>query len=140
MYKTLRGRIDVRNLRKKCDMLVKKCTKCQQEKNFKKQFNSSGSIHSPRRNKDIAADIIGPIELNYFSEGCGKRYILVIMDRHSRFCKLKSLENIGTHEMKAAIDEWIEDNGRPETLLTDQGRQFISHDFKEYLEKEGIKQ
>lgn len=89
LYKTLKGKTDAKGLKAKCELLAKKCIRYQQDKNFRKEFYSSGSIHSSRRNKDLAADILGPIELSYFLEGGGKRYVLVIMDRHSRFCMLK---------------------------------------------------
>lgn len=139
MYKTLKNSVNIKGLKKKCEILAKKCIKCQQEKNFRREFNSSGSIHSTRRNKDLAADILGSIEMSYFSEGGGKRFVLVIMDRHSRFCKLKELKSIASPEMIVALKEWINENGCPETILTDQGRQFVGYEFQEYLQQLNIK-
>ncbi|KAI5150685.1 hypothetical protein ENBRE01_1643, partial [Enteropsectra breve] len=138
MYMTLKNKFKIKNLKGKCEEIAKNCKKCQVEKNYNQEFKSGGALHSTKRNKDLCADILGPIELSNFREGSGRRYVLVIMDRHSRLCLLQSCRTITTTDTIRGVNTWIRRHGKPETILTDQGRQFIGSEFQECLRKNEI--
>lgn len=69
----------------------------------------------------------------------GTKYIVLIQDRHSRWIKLKATDQITSEEIVKTMKAWIAKIGLPKTLLTDQGRQFISNQFQDYLKTVGIK-
>ena len=54
------------------------------------------------------------------------------MDRCTRFCKVYPLYKIDSNEVIKKFEEWISDNGMPSTLITDQGRQYMSLVFRRW--------
>lgn len=75
----------------------------------------------------------------------GKRvYLTVFMDDHSRYIVAWSLELRQTGEfVMEALMNGVQKFGKPEEVLTDQGRQYFTWrgkgEFQKYLDKEGIK-
>lgn len=124
-----------------CEKVAQRCNICQTLKNHPgKTYKTDGSLHTMALNEHLCVDILGPISLEKFERGVGSCYILVIMDRHSRYCTLILLKDITGKTIAENIKEkWILKRGPPKTLLSDQGRQFISKDYLEMLDQYSIK-
>ena len=79
----------------------------------------------------VHVDLFGPLESG--------ETILGIIDELSRWPELYVLGNIRTQDVIGALDKTFGRFGNPETLTSDNGPQFRSWEFKNYLEKEGIR-
>lgn len=85
------------------------------------------------RFRHIHVDIVGPLPPSN-----GNRYLLTIVDRFSRWPEAIPLENMTAHSVaKAFYETWIARFGVPETITTEQGRQFESELFRELSEAMG---
>lgn len=60
MYMTLKNLTKIKKLKKIYEEFLRRCWKFQQEKNFSKEFNSHGSLHTQTPGEKICADIFGP--------------------------------------------------------------------------------
>lgn len=82
-------------------------------------------------------DLLGP----YPRSKAGHTTILIVLDQLSKFVWLKPLKkatakNIG-HFLESEIFHFV---GAPESLLSDNGVQFVSKELKEVLSRYGVKQ
>ncbi|CAB3381626.1 Hypothetical predicted protein [Cloeon dipterum] len=69
----------------------------------------------------------------------GYRYMLTIVDRFSRWMECIPLENMTAETVVRTIyNEWIPRYGCPQTIVTDQSRQFESEIFKIFASSFGI--
>ncbi|KAI5166905.1 hypothetical protein NEIRO03_1797 [Nematocida sp. AWRm78] len=62
-----------------------------------------------------------------------------MIDYHTRAMIMTLLENRTTEEIKRAMNEWIEKRGKPEEIVTDNAREFISNEIWKYLIDKQIK-
>ena len=78
--------------------------------------------------------IVGPLPMAE-----DKRYLLRFIDRHSSWLEAVPNNDItSTAVCKALTNTWISRFGPPEIIITDQGRQFLSSQFKTTCERFGI--
>ena len=76
-------------------------------------------------------------DITYIPVEGGYLYLVAIIDLYSRFVVGWSLSNTMTSQWcKQTLEEAIENYGKPEILNTDQGSQFTSIEFTEYVTKE----
>lgn len=70
----------------------------------------------------------------------GVEYILVILDAFSKLVRLYPVKRATTHiTLKKIIENYIPDCGKPKRILSDHATQFTSPNWKNGIEKEGIK-
>lgn len=67
-------------------------------------------------------------------------YILVIIDVFSKFIKLYALKKATTRTCLGKIEKYIQEYGRPQGILSDNGPQFVSHRWKTKLHEWEIKE
>lgn len=80
------------------------------------------------------------IDITYIPMKKGFMYLTAIIDLHSRFVINWSVSNTMDAEWcQQALEEAIEMYGKPEILNTDQGSQFTSEVFANYVLGEGIR-
>ena len=60
--------------------------------------------------------------------------MITVTDIFSRYTKLYLTENIRGIDIVEAIEDWSNELGKPESLLTDQGKQYTSQRLREYCE------
>ena len=102
---------------------AKSCLDCQRSKVTRHTILRPAHFVAPEsRFRHVHMDIVGPLP-----EYEGYRYLLTIVDRFSRWPEAIPLRNIESSTVcRAFYDGWIARFGTPETLSTDQGRQFES--------------
>eukprot|EP01083_Nonionella_stella_P264938 898055_1 len=86
--------------------------------------------------EQISVDIVGPLPITAKN---GFRYIVTIIDKFTRFCKLVPVTNIKAITVLKAIDKWIDTFGPPSTILSDNGSQFTSAIYKAHMDRYGTK-
>lgn len=79
----------------------------------------------------VATDFLGPLPNN--------DYILVLIDYYSRYMEFKILKSISSSLIEA-MNEICSRLGYPKKLKSDNGRQYISSEFKTYCNQCGIEQ
>ena len=82
---------------------------------------------------EICADLVGPLPVNK-----GKRYLLTIIDRFTRWPEAIPLEDARAETVaNAFIENWIARFGVPRIVLTDRGAQFTSGLWTSLMKKLG---
>jgi len=82
--------------------------------------------------QDIAVDHFGPF--NHTAD-----YLLVVVDYYSRYFECRHVKSTSAAATIAELDEIFQTFGLPQTLKSDSGPAFISHEFRQFCENLGIK-
>ncbi|XP_074032155.1 uncharacterized protein [Leptinotarsa decemlineata] len=97
-----------------------------------------GFLHSmpkyARPHHTLHLDHLGP-----FVHGKGNKYILIIVDGFSKFTFLKAAPNTTTKCALVTLSEICTIFGNPKRIITDAGKGFVFNEFKQYLERKGIR-
>ena len=111
------------------------CLKCQRAKVNKHTKTGFDQIKvPPGRFSHIHMDIVGPLPISQ-----GHSYLLTIVDRFTRWPEAYPLKDITTPTIvNAFIHNYVSRFGTPDTITTDQGRQFEAKFFKELMSTFGI--
>ena len=115
------------------------CEGCVEGKMSRKQFKPVGEIRSRRKLQLIHSDVCGPMQKESIG---GSKYFVTFIDDYSRCCsvyfirhksevaeKFKEFELATTNECSENI----------EALRSDNGGEYCSEEFKDYLKSKGIR-
>lgn len=80
---------------------------------------------------DIAMDLLGPLPNN--------NYLLVVVDYYSRYKEIKFTKTITSSQIIHFLKEIFSRLGYPTSITADNGRQFISEEFKVYCRQCNIR-
>lgn len=134
--KTITERFIWPSARKDIRNWVQNCEACQKSKIQRHTSSPLGNFKLPSsRFSHVHLDLIGPLppSRNF-------RYCFTAVDRYTRWPEVQPLEDITAETVARAFNEiWISRFGCPETLTTDQGRQFTSNLFKKLTDLCGIR-
>ena len=83
--------------------------------------------------QQISVDIVGPMPISHSSN----RYIVSMIDKFSRYCMLVPVKSVSSTDVIHAIDRWITTFGAPKSILSDNGPQFISAIYADYMKNHG---
>ncbi|KAJ1216590.1 hypothetical protein NDU88_004191 [Pleurodeles waltl] len=83
----------------------------------------------------VGMDVCGPFNL----EGEGKTFAIVMMDYHSKWPEVSLVRDVRSSVIIELCEEIWRREGYPEVLVTDNGPQFTSSEFENYLECCGVK-
>jgi len=94
------------------------------------------------RNLNITqANQVWAIDITYIRMEAGHMYLTAIIDWYSRFVVGWELsDTLDTAPVLAAVKKAIQRYGRPGIINSDQGSQFTSDEYTNYLRNEGIRQ
>lgn len=117
---------------------VNDCELCKTSKvpNYTLRPPMQTMAESNRPFERLYVDLIGPFPRT----GAGNIGIFIVLDHMSKFVFLKPLKKFSTGLIMTYLKENIFDCfGVPESLVSDNGSQFRSKDFKIFLNKYGVK-
>ena len=77
----------------------------------------------------LACDLLGPIDNNI---------VLVIIDYYSRWIEIDILKSVTSTMIIASLEQMFLTHGLPYVITSDNGPQFVSSQFKEFCERNGI--
>ena len=80
--------------------------------------------------EDLAADLLGPLP--------NGDSILVVVDYYSRYYEIRFLTSTVAEKVIDSLQSIFDTHGLPVSVKTDNGPQFIAHEFKQYLQSSGI--
>ena len=86
----------------------------------------------------MASDIFGPIDLRPYG-GRGQKYVITIIDSFSGFAKLYPSSNISAKTLTSIFKKYLDKYPKPKNLLSDQGRQYVSSEFQDFIKDSDIK-
>lgn len=114
------------------------CEGCVEGKLAKKPFKSIGGIRSKRKMQLIHSDVCGPMQNESVN---GAKYFVTFIDDFSRCCKVYFMKQ--KNEVLSKFKEFEKtlsnECGQSITKLrTDNGGEYISKEFEEYLKAQGI--
>ena len=75
--------------------------------------------------------------MSIFFSQFGNDY-LVLVDSHSKWLEIELMRGATSYRTIETLRKWISQFGLPTQLVSDNGPQFVSNDFKLYLEKMGL--
>ena len=114
-----------------CENYCRECHGCQlvSQPNLPDPVESTLLPDGPWQ--DLAMDFVGP-----FPTG---EYILVIVDYYSRYFLVSIMKKITSEKLEAVMEKAIDFLGLPYSVTTDNGPQFVSKDFEDYLQRINVK-
>jgi len=115
---------------------IRSCKVCQ--KLSKASTGSHGqnfSVAVDEPNKRIAMDSVGPLE----EDSRGYKYILVLIDCMSRFVELFPTRTLKAEECAEKLLEFFSRNGAPESILSDNHKEFMNSVVQKFMEYTGTR-
>lgn len=89
-----------------------------------------------RPNQMVQMDILGPF---YLRNSSTKNYIVSCIDDCTRKVVSKWTERKRSTDVLDVLHDWIRTNGKPKKVMHDNGKQFVSKSFRQYLRENDIK-
>ncbi|CAC5387482.1 unnamed protein product [Mytilus coruscus] len=111
--------------------LVKSCRACQVVGPVPRQEPIKRTQLPDGPWQDLCADLMGP-----FPTG---EYVFVVVDYYSRWQEVAILKSVTTDKIIRSLDMMFSHHGIPISLKTDNGPQFTSREFYNYLSENGVK-
>lgn len=106
---------------------TKTCISCQRAKVQRHSQAETSSFAACDRFHHLHVDIVGPLT----TSECGHRYLLTMIDRTTRWPEAIPMKEISSEVVARNLyQHWITRFGCPQTITTDQGRQFESQLFR----------
>ena len=108
---------------------IRKCEVCNQTKptNFKMLPTMGEPVETVRPFQKIYIDFLG----KYTRSRRGKAYIFLVVDHFTKFCFIKSMEEAtASNVINFLVNEVFLKFGTPQTIHSDNGKQFTSKEFQ----------
>ncbi|KAK9719375.1 Integrase core domain [Popillia japonica] len=109
----------------------KKCTSCCELGNNPPRASLSPWQWPNEPWERLHVDYLGPLQ--------GKHY-LIVLDAHTKWVEVFELSTPSSNLTIKVLRTLFARFGLPKTIVSDNGRRFVSHEFKEFLELNGITQ
>lgn len=119
------------------EQYIKTCELCQHHKTPKqRRYGLLQPIAVSKVFERVHIDIVGPIKKSQSNS----QYIVTAIDAFSRWGLAKAYPDVKTSDIICFFeDEIICRHGLPEQVVSDNGTQFVSRQFEEYLKELGIR-
>lgn len=142
-YNTLKKYYHSRSLYKEIKHYILNCHDCYKCKGkYSNSIRFNSKITSKEMFHKLSMDIYGPIEQDYVSlnDKDSKMFIFTITDVYSRMTRIFPLGKTNTKKIIECLSLWFQEFKKPKLIISDNGKQFVSNEMKEFLGKQDIKQ
>lgn len=142
MYYNLKSCFYVKDFIPNIKKILQNCKKCQDYKIIQGNKNLiKCSMTSDRPFERVSTDIYGPFSLNHFKHSSEREvgYILSITDVFTKYTRLFFESNVTGKEVCKNVEVWIKEQGECRYIISDNGKQYVSKMFEEYLKGKSIK-
>ena len=115
------------------------CEGCIEGKMFRKPFKSNGEVRAKHRLELVHSDVCGPMQTQSIG---GSKYFVTFIDDFTRCCKVYFMKSKAEVLEKFKEFERIYSNecgARIKAIRTDNGGEYVSQAFKDYLAAKGIR-
>lgn len=135
IIKYIRDRFYWKGLNKQVRKEIRVCHDCQITKSENiSRVGPCRSIITENIGELVMIDLYGPLPTGTF----GMNYILVIQDSFSKFIKLYELRKATARAVLGKVKQYF-NIIKPKAIMSDNGTQFISKLWKEYMLQRGVK-
>lgn len=117
------------NIDKDVEQMCNSCAVCQQQRNEKPRHHHPWSFPSSPWYR-LHLDFAGPVD--------GKSY-LVCVDAYSKWPEVIRMNNTTAETTVKVLRRLFTQHGLPSQVVSDNGRQFVSDSFKQFLASNGIR-
>ncbi len=134
-YNTFKNYIYSERFKERIHILTQQCQFCQFNKVLKtKQLFTQNFFNAGHFNEKVCSDIIGPLNSKHFKidPKYSKFYILTFIDVYSKAIKVYDVYDITSQTVVTCFSKYIKEFGKPESILTDNGTQYISRSFRKF--------
>lgn len=116
--------------------VVKACDLCQRAKvNNQQQEGLMKNIIPEAPLSLVAVDLYGPLPVG---KG-GVAYLFVVLDTFSKYVKLYPIKKATARAVsKRMVEDYVQEVGKPQVVLSDHGTQFTSQLWRQRLEQSGM--
>lgn len=138
LYYTIKHELHVKNLKTIIHKVTRDCQECRENKNYyikKGKLNNIIITTEPKR--IISSDIYGPIIDKHYTKN-ERWYIITFTDIFTRRTKLFIMKDILSSTVLQQFKKFIQTEFKPEIIISDQGKQYLSHYFIEYCKSNDI--
>ena len=127
-YLQLQGRVYWVGMRQDITTHVKTCGRCSvSKKTHRKPKYNLQSFHAGIPMERVHLDILGPFQ----TSRAGNKYLLVMVDQFTKWIEIEPLPEQSSERIaKASVDRFFSHFGYPNTIHTDQGRNFDGELFR----------
>jgi len=138
MYRTMRRQYYFPSMAIACYNTVRNCMECAKERvRIRKTVHYLKLFPATEPLMDIAMDLCGP----FLTTKAGNKYILVITDRYTKLMRTTPLPNQKAETVaKAFVRDWVFTYGPPRSVVSDNGKQFVSKFLLEVYRILGIRE
>jgi hypothetical protein len=118
------------------EAFCKSCCLCTKSSRFDNPIRTPTQIRTEALHvyDTWSADVIGPLNVHGYPD-----YILTVIDNYSRWPVTRKLRNLSGNELEQVFKMIFLEYGTPENLCTDNGTNFTSHTFEQFLVANGVK-
>ncbi|XP_053667996.1 uncharacterized protein K02A2.6-like [Anopheles marshallii] len=110
--------------------LAKACVKCAQTASSPPKYNQHHWEYPSNPWDRVHVDYAGPV---------AGAMLLIVADAHSKWTEVRVTHSTTTAATIAILDDLFASYGAPVTVVTDNGPQFVSEEFKTFLQRSGVK-
>lgn len=138
LYYTIKHELHVKNIKTIIHKVTGDCQECRENKNYyikKGKLNNIIITTEPKR--IISSDIYGPIIDKHYTKN-ERWYIITFTDIFTRRTKLFIMKDILSSTVLQQFKKFIQTEFKPEIIISDQGKQYLSHYFIEYCKSNDI--
>ncbi len=133
-YNKLEQRVFWHGMSRDVDQYVSKCIKCVQSKSPHIKPVPSRPVTSEAPWEVLSVDFLGP----YAKSNKSNRYIFVVLDIFTKFVGIYPLRDATTKHVVHCLKSVFTLFGFPKTIISDNGNQFGSRMYIDYLSSVGI--
>jgi len=114
---------------------ISTCETCITSKRRKQvHFGEMFNVTATRKNQLLAIDNFGPLPRGR----AGMEKILVVMDVFTKYVKFYPVKHADTKSTIRAMEKYVQENGLPETILSDNGSNFTSDAWKKHWTRKKV--